>query len=86
MKNRNYVPQYCRIPIIRPGLIQHRKPKGFGVGLISRMKKAFQNEPRECQWKYVFKLKTHNKATISPIQYCHLVEGGLYPGGGGGGL
>ncbi len=26
-------------------------------------------------------VKTHNKATFSPIQYCRPVEGGLYPGG-----
>ena len=37
----------------------------------------------------VFKLKSHNKATFSPLQYCHLADrgggGGLYLGGGGGG-
>ena len=32
-----------------------------------------------------FKLKSHNKATFSPVQYCHPAEGGLYGGGGGGG-
>ena len=28
-----------------------------------------------------FKLKSHNKATFSPVQYCHPAEGGIYPGG-----
>ena len=30
---------------------------------------------------YAFKLKSHNKATLSPVQYCHPAGGG---GGGGG--
>ena len=27
-----------------------------------------------------FYVKSHNKATFSPVQYCHPTEGGLYPG------
>ena len=30
-------------------------------------------------------LKSQNKATFNPVQYCHPAEGGLYPAGGGGG-
>ena len=32
-----------------------------------------------------FKLKSHNKAIFSLVQYCHPVEGGFFSGGGGGG-
>ena len=31
--------------------------------------------------KYVFKLKSQNKATFNPVQYCNPAEGGLYSGG-----
>ena len=52
-----------------------------GGGLISRIKKPFQNEPRQCLIEIcLFKLKSQNKATFSLIQYCHPAEGGLYPG------
>ena len=45
----------------------------------------FQNESQQCSSKYVFELKSQNKATFSPVKYYHPGEGGLYPGGGGGG-
>ena len=32
----------------------------------------------------VFKLKSQNKATFNPVQYCHPAEGAYIRGGGGG--
>ncbi len=51
-------------------------------GLKSGIGKKFRNEPRKCWSKYVFKLKSHNKATFRPVHCCLSAAGVLYPGWG----
>ncbi len=82
---------YRRIPIISSGLIQLRKDivRGFvwtykrkGLypgGLISGIKKRVETTHGSVDRNTFFNLKTHNKATFSPVQCCHPAEGGLYP-------
>jgi len=58
------------------------------VGLINeraykRGKKTFRNRPRQCRWKYVFTLKSHNKATFVARWVLSSSEGFLISGGRG---
>ena len=77
---------YRKIPVISPGLIQLRK--GFWVsggayirGAYKRNKKMFRNEPS----KYIFELKSQNKATLTLFSTV-IQQRGAYIRGEGGGL
>ena len=63
--------------LLAEGLTSGGGGGGWGWGLVRSTLGHGSVDPK------TFKLKCHNKATFSSVQYCDPVEGG---GGGGGGV
>ena len=61
------------ILVVSPELIQLRK----ALGWLSGIKKTCRNKPCQCS-KYVFNLKSHNKATFNACQVVGPITGGSY--------
>ena len=48
---------------------------GGGGGVLLKKKKRFETSHGNVD-RNTFLVKSHNKATFSPVQYCHPAEGG----------
>ena len=72
---------YRKILLLSPGLIQLRK--GFWVNKYPGLRGvAYSVSGQKCfRTSHGSKLKSHHKATFSPVQYCHLAEGRERGGG-----